>query len=416
MIDTALVEVRSCASVVIFGRPLLERLLLVCQRVGIKRYVIRASQHEREQLRASLGSFYESADVRFVASFEEARLGLRANPLCLALKGDLVITRSLLMNFISQQAKHSGKVVLLESTDAEHRGSISAGPFESLINDEREGAILLPPVGELPYALGSTPHDVAEAELRLARNLPLESAHKDSLLARLFDRRISWRISRRLARTPITPNQVTLASTVLGLLSAAMFASPAYTTRLLAALIFLISTTIDGVDGELARLKLAESRLGARLDTLTDNLVHVALFAALMTGCYRASGTNSYLWLLVILLGGFFLCTLAGRRARQLSSDVQWIAKLERLTGRDFAYLLLILALCDRIYWFAWGAAFGTYIFAAVLWLQTSKQQSRAISSLQTRDDSASSAVSVENRGLLAELGDLWRGISDSPS
>jgi len=30
-------------------------------------------------------------------------------------------------------------------------------------------------------------------------------------------------------------------------------------------------------------MKLQESRLGARLDTLTDNLVHLALFIGLMT-------------------------------------------------------------------------------------------------------------------------------------
>ena len=108
-------------------------------------------------------------------------------------------------------------------------------------------------------------------------------------------------------------------------------------------MLFLAVTTVDGVDGELARLKLAESHAGAQLDIPTDNLVHVALFAGIMTGCYRASVSRSYLLLLVI----------AGRQARELSGEKQWTAKVEQVTGHDFAYLLVLLALVNRIYYFA---------------------------------------------------------------
>ena len=132
---------------------------------------------------------------------------------------------------------------------------------------------------------------VREAELRLARDLRLESAWKDSPLARWVDRRLSWRISYRLAHTPVTPNQVTLAGTALGLLSAWLFAFPGYWPRLAAAVLLMVAITLDGVDGELARLKLAESRLGAQLDTVGDTLVNIAIFGSILTGCYRASGS-----------------------------------------------------------------------------------------------------------------------------
>ena len=39
----------------------------------------------------------------------------------------------------------------------------------------------------------------------------------------------------------------------------------------------------------------------------------------------------------------------------------------ESLMNRDFAYLLLALALFGKLHWFLWGAAFGTYIYAGAL-------------------------------------------------
>jgi 1L-myo-inositol 1-phosphate cytidylyltransferase / CDP-L-myo-inositol myo-inositolphosphotransferase len=112
----------------------------------------------------------------------------------------------------------------------------------------------------------------------------------DGFMARHFDRRISGAVSRQLLKTPITPNQITIAVTVLGVVSGLYLAQPGYWPKVTGAF-------LDGCDGEVARAKKMTSRLGGWLDLWGDNIVHVAVFYGLSVGLFRDSGRESYLTL-----------------------------------------------------------------------------------------------------------------------
>ena len=382
MIDTVLISASSRASETIFGRPLLERLILMCERAGMKRFFIERPQGRGEQLRDALGSFRTSPNIELVDSLNqvlEQPFGMAREQPCLALSGNMVFARSQLNQMLAMQAEQPSRVIRVPSAGGDGTAVFATGPLGDLLSEIATRTRNGTSSGYLPYVLDGRPEDGREAELRLARSVRLETTDSDGLLARLFDRKISWRISYRLAYTPITPNQVTLFNTGLGLLSAWMFSVPGYWIRLLGSLVFLLIVTIDGVDGELARLRMTESEWGGKLDVITDNIVHIVLFIGLMIGCYRASGSAAYFYLLPLLLGGFVLSAISVNRAFKAgAAGEEWIKQVDRIAGRDFAYLLVVLAAINQLEFFAWGTAFGTYVFAFGMWWFTNRHARNA--------------------------------------
>jgi phosphatidylglycerophosphate synthase len=374
IIKTALISAPTRSGNRIFGRHLLERLILACEREGITRFFIKAPAESHSEVESSLGSFRRRPEVTLVEAFDSALgNGLDPGAPCISMAGNLVFSQAQLKRVLANAEATPKQVLRLSSSDSDRGGEIAVGPVNKLL--ERGGLRAEPiqrPTGELPFALNGRPEDRNEAELRLARALRHETADKDAALARLLDRKVSWHISLRLARTQVTPNQVTIANTLLGLACAWMFAIPSYGWRLLAALLFLTSITIDGIDGELARLQMSETEWGGKLDVITDNIVHVAIFVGVFVGAYRASANSIFLWLMPMQLGGFAFTALMIFLALRYHGPTaeKWINQVERWSGRDFAYLLLGFALFNRLDWFCWGTAFGTFVFGlAVIWL-----------------------------------------------
>ncbi|HYT32653.1 MAG TPA: CDP-alcohol phosphatidyltransferase family protein, partial [Thermoanaerobaculia bacterium] len=199
-------------------------------------------------------------------------------------------------------------------------------------------------------------------------------------------------ISRRLAPTEVTPNQMTIVSVVVGLAGSAFFLSSRPAMQFAGALLFLGHSILDGCDGELARLKFQTSRLGGILDFWGDNVVHSAVFAAIAIGWWRRSEEVQPLLLGAAAIAGTLLSagfvyfqTMSnasnashpasasnGREGPLFTSvsrsgDSRISRMADFLARRDFIYLVVILAAFGKANWFLILAAVGAPLFFLVL-------------------------------------------------
>ncbi len=132
----------------------------------------------------------------------------------------------------------------------------------------------------------STVHD--SREKRAVKKALIRSLTKptDGWVSRNLNRPISTLFSRVLAHTSITPNQFTIVTGVIGLSTAWFLAKGGYWNYLIGGALFHFTSVLDGVDGELARLKFKSSPFGQWLDTVVDNTAYLAALGGIITGLY----------------------------------------------------------------------------------------------------------------------------------
>jgi phosphatidylglycerophosphate synthase len=148
-------------------------------------------------------------------------------------------------------------------------------------------------VGHLSAArlerLGMTQQAQAEVsqpeQPQTARGLPpfssvLKSREVEDPVNLWFNRPLAYAFVALVFRTPITPNQVTLLATVVGLIAAAGIAWGTAEAMLWGGILLWTSAILDGADGILARAKKLQSDMGRALDGTADLVVAGAAIVA----------------------------------------------------------------------------------------------------------------------------------------
>lgn len=155
-------------------------------------------------------------------------------------------------------------------------------------------------------------------------------------VARHLNKPVSFRVTRHLlCKLPFTPNQITVVAGLIGLAGAASIALGGFALTALGHGLSHAQSVIDGCDGELARVRFQQSKLGEWLDTIVDDLLNASLICATGVGLWRDRGET--LWL---ALG------LAATACMLLYSTVAYATLIRQKAGGDFLKIR---------WWFAGG-------------------------------------------------------------
>lgn len=137
--------------------------------------------------------------------------------------------------------------------------------------------------GTTPEAQGASAADPVKRPMR-----PREM--QDALNHYLYHP-LAWQLARRLARTPITPNMVSVLGACFVIAAGVVYLQPALGgpshawawpwSALLGMVLHMTWHVVDGADGDLARLTGRTSPIGEMVDGLCDYLSHIVLYLML---------------------------------------------------------------------------------------------------------------------------------------
>lgn len=144
--------------------------------------------------------------------------------------------------------------------------------------------------GEIVAVAGEAVLDVSTPALRRAaewRLLRASGKPQDGWLSRHVHRRVSRVFSYGFLKAGLSANVATVLTFLVGLAAAYMMAQTSHLTMIAGGFLFWFASIADGIDGEVARLTLSESRFGEQLDTGVDQLTHLSGLIGVLTGWWR---------------------------------------------------------------------------------------------------------------------------------
>ena len=189
--------------------------------------------------------------------------------------------------------------------------------------------------------------DRKNAELLICNKL---KKNTDGPVSQILNRPISLRITKVLLKTGITPNQITIFSTIMGLVGASFFFSGEYFYLILGGIIIHIHSIVDGCDGEVARLKLRQSKYGGWLDSVLDRYVDAAIILGLVYGYWSINGDIT-IWVIgFVTLIGSFLNSYTSDKYDSIFKDKSMKKSSKFRMGRDVRLLIITIgALTNQI-------------------------------------------------------------------
>jgi phosphatidylglycerophosphate synthase len=394
---SALVKVLKVQNFNILGLTLLERTFIALEKAGVTDvfliYPSEGSIHLKPPFRAKNLRFHhfsriETELARQIA-VQDSRSGVFFLPEPLVVDLSVLEDMKKALSGSTSVLAEGGGVVLFEPVAAKSL------PLEAIYPGMLESGLKNPvvvPLGQRICAPVNTEEALQSVKKQMIKNLTKPS---DGLVSRNINRVFSTAISQRLTYSSITPNQMTVFTGLIAFIPCYFMYQGGYVNWLIGAAVYQLASMLDGVDGEIARLKMQSSRFGQWLDTLLDFVSMIAVLLCLVIGVHRAADQPAYIrWagklaILFSLLGFLGLVLFVVRFKKEgsfniqysfLKSDSKWakaIKAVDFLGKRDFyIFLFLILALFGQMPWaliYVGGFAMLIFFFIVQAHFQTKK-------------------------------------------
>ena len=169
----------------------------------------------------------------------------------------------------------------------------------------------------------------------------------DGYISKHINRRLSEPIARLLAKSRVTPNQMTWAAFGVALLA---FISFIFGQNIVAGLLVQLSSIVDGIDGSLARLKGMTSEFGGFLDSVLDRYSDILIVLGLtLWSLYHE--VYPWVWLVGFLAITGTICISYTRARIGPEHRHLFDTGFKSLASRDIRLFLIMLgAIIGRAY------------------------------------------------------------------
>ncbi|HEY5922533.1 MAG TPA: CDP-alcohol phosphatidyltransferase family protein [Kofleriaceae bacterium] len=305
--------------------------------------------------------------------------------------------------------EHDG-VVVTDRTFAKRLAAVIAEPgrFTAELREIVDDDVVLAPE---PYLAFTTTAPDRRALRRAERRL-VWSLRKgaDGIASKLINRYLSLPITWLLMRTRVLPNHVTLCALACALAGSVVIAQGGFAAGAAGMLLVELGSIVDGIDGELARLKFLFSKTGQWLDTVVDDIANVCYSGGIMLNLHAAGiawalplwaaaaigfvlTQSSQYWLIrrVYNSGDLAAIPWAFQSTAFLSQRprgfVPWLkATAPKLLKRDTAVTVFtVFALAGHLDWVLVGYSAGALLFFAVFFVQFARNAGSVRRALRAR-------------------------------
>ncbi len=191
-------------------------------------------------------------------------------------------------------------------------------------------------------------------------------SHSDSpIIDRYVIRKISGFITGILVKTPVSPNQVTIISLILGIVAAIFFSHGAHTYTIIAGVLYFVSTVFDQCDGEVARFKHMESDFGKTFDIIVDSIVNAAIVIGITIAIYKTNSSGTSIAVGLLAMTGIVISLLLTTYfSNESKNDTGTKEMLDKLNNKDFFYIIMLASVIfNQMIWFLLIMAIGTNIY-----------------------------------------------------